>query len=300
MTFLFSDVEGSTRLVKRLRDRYGPVLSEHQSLLRDAFAAHGGHEVDTQGDAFFLFSAVPMTQPSPRRTHSACSLRTRGPTVSSCACGWECTRASPWCPRRGGYHGIGVHRAARIMAAGTAGQVLASQATASVLFDDEPDGLALRDLGEHELKDFDRPERIYQLEVDGLSAEFPPIKASPSRESFELVAASLRADTRDLSVFVEVLAQKLESSVPDATHVERGGFRGSGRVKRIELELGEHRYRIEEQARHPSRAHVVRGITLKNDELVLDEWIDSLSRDLAEEAEQSERGRLALDRLLHE
>ena len=136
--------------------------------------------------------------------------------------------------------------------------------------------------------------------VDGLSAEFPPIKASPSRESFELVAASLRADTRDLSVFVEVLAQKLESSVPDATHVERGGFRGSGRVKRIELELGEHRYRIEEQARHPSRAHVVRGITLKNEELELDAWIDSLAHDLAREAERSERGRLALERLLHE
>src|SRR5262245_37360484 len=78
----------------------------------------------------------------------------------------------------GRYHGLGVHRTARIMAAGHGGQVLASQATASVLADEELQGIALRDLGEHELKDLDRPERIYQLDVEGLPTEFAAIRTA--------------------------------------------------------------------------------------------------------------------------
>ncbi len=299
-TFLFSDVEGSTRLLKQLRDRYGAVLSEHQRLLREAFAAHGGEEVDTQGDAcFYVFP----------RAHDA-AVAAADAQRSLAAHAWPdgaelrvrmgMHTGEPVVSEEGRYHGVGVHRAARIMAAGHGAQVLASQATASVLFDDELDGITLRDLGEHELKDFDRPERIYQLDIDGLTSEFPPIKTAVRRENFELLAASIRADARDLGVFVEVLAQKLEAAVPDATHVEREGFRGTGRVKTIEVELGEHRYRLDTRGPRPSRSHVVRGITLKNDDLGLDEWIDSLAHDLAQQAERSERWRLALEGLLHE
>jgi len=300
VTFLFSDVEGSTRLLKQLRDRYGAVLSEHQRLLREAFAAHGGEEVDTQGDAcFYVFprardaaaaagdaqrSLAAHTWPNGAELRVRMGMHTGEPVVSA----------------EGRYHGIGVHRAARIMAAGHGAQVLTSQATASVLSDDELDGITLRDLGEHELKDFDRPERIYQLDIDGPAGDFPPLKTSPQRENFELLAASLRADAQDLNAFVEVLAQKLEAAVPDATQVERGGFRGTGRMKTIEVALGEHRYRLDARGPQPSRAHVVRGITLKNDDLALGEWIDSLARDLAQEAERSERARLALEGLLHE
>ena len=118
--------------------------------------------------------------------------------------------------------------------------------------------------------------------------------------SFELLAASLRADARDLDAFVEALAAKLAAAFPETTRIERGGFRGGGRVRTIEVDLGEHQYRLDALGPKTSRARVVRGIALKNDELGLDEWIDSLARDLAEAAERSERGRIALERLLHE
>ncbi len=119
---------------------------------------------------------------------------------------------------------------------------------------------------------------------------------------FELLAASLRADARDLDVFFDALATKLAGTFPENTTVEREGFRGRGRVRTVAVELGEQRYELE---RAPSgatatRAKRVRGIVLKNEELPLHEWIDELSRDLAESAEQSERGRVALERLLHE
>lgn len=117
---------------------------------------------------------------------------------------------------------------------------------------------------------------------------------------FDVLAASLRADARDLSAFLEVLAAKFSASFPDSTHVDRAGFRGRGRVKSISVDLGEHRYALERDSAGVTcrRARAVRGIVLKNDELGLDDWIASLSHDLAEAAEQSERGRLALERLL--
>lgn len=119
---------------------------------------------------------------------------------------------------------------------------------------------------------------------------------------FELLAASLRADARDLDAFLEALATKLSASLPESTNVEREGFRGRGDVKSISVELGNHRYGLARTSATVTclRANAVRGIVLKNEELDLDEWIDSLSHDLAEVAEQSDRGRLALDRLLHE
>jgi hypothetical protein len=121
-------------------------------------------------------------------------------------------------------------------------------------------------------------------------------------EGFELVAASLRADARDLDSFLEALATKLSASLPASTSVDREGFRGRGAVKSLSVDLGERRYGLERSSVGVTcrRANAVRGIVLKNEELGLDEWIDLLSRDLAEAAEQSERGRLALDRLLHE
>jgi hypothetical protein len=121
-------------------------------------------------------------------------------------------------------------------------------------------------------------------------------------DDFELLAASLRADARDLDAFLEALAAKLSGSLPESTSVEREGFRGRGRVKSISVELDNHRYGLERDSGAVTclRANAVRGIVLKNEELDLDDWIKSLSRDLAEAAEQSERGRLALEALLDE
>src|SRR5437870_3160973 len=175
VTFLFTDLEGSTHLLKQLRDRYGEVLAEHQRILREAFAAHGGEEVDTQGDAFFyVFSRA-------RHAADAAAAAQRALAAHSWPEGLEFRirigmhTAEPTLSDEGCYHGLGVHRTARIMAAGHGGQIPVSRATASVLADDEPPGIRLRDLGEHRLKDLDRPEHIYQLDVDGLRQVVPPL-----------------------------------------------------------------------------------------------------------------------------
>lgn len=120
---------------------------------------------------------------------------------------------------------------------------------------------------------------------------------------FELLASSLRADAGDLNAFVEALATKLEGALPDRTSVERkstGLFSKEKRVRRIGVQLGENRYDLafDSGRAQASRAKAVRGIVLKNEMLPLDEWIESLSRELTEEAQQSEQARLALERLL--
>jgi DNA-binding NarL/FixJ family response regulator/class 3 adenylate cyclase len=176
VTFVFTDIEGTTRLVKQLRGRYGDVLGEHRRIVRETFARHGGEEIDTQGDAFFYVF---------RRARAA---------AEAAAEAQRALRAHKWpegaevsvrigmhtgeSVSAAGYHGIGVHRAHRIMSAGHGGQVLLSQATASVLADDQLDGLAVRDLGEHRLKDLDHPERIHELEIEGLPRQFPPLETS--------------------------------------------------------------------------------------------------------------------------
>jgi predicted ATPase/class 3 adenylate cyclase/Tfp pilus assembly protein PilF len=163
VTFLFSDIEGSTRLVHELGDeRYGEALAEHRHKLRAAFTRYGGVEVDTQGDAFFVaFSrateaveasveAQRMLADGPIRVRIG--LHTGEPLVTE-----------------EGYAGMDLHRAARIAAAGHGGQVLLSETTRQLL----DAGLRLRDLGEHRLKDLTRPERIYQVGDD----EHPPLKS---------------------------------------------------------------------------------------------------------------------------
>jgi YVTN family beta-propeller protein len=189
VTFLFTDVEGSTRLVKLLRDRYGSLLAAHQRLLREAFAAHGGEEVDTQGDSFFyVFSRARDAAAAAADGERALAAH-EWPEGAEFRVRMGMHTGEPNVTEEGRYHGIGVNRTARIMAAGHGGQVLVSQATASVLADDELEGITLRDLGEHKLKDLDRPERIYQLEIQDLPAEFPPLKTdAPATAADELAA----------------------------------------------------------------------------------------------------------------
>src|SRR5438445_7961063 len=175
VTFLFTDVEGSTRLLRQLRDRYGAVLAEHQRLLRAAFAAHGGEEVDTQGDAFFFVFSRARDAAAAAADGQRALAAHDWPEGADFRVRMGLHTGEPVLSDEGRYHGMGVHRTARIMAAGHGGQILASQATASVLGDDDLEGISLRDLGEHKLKDLERPERIYALSVDWLEQTFSPL-----------------------------------------------------------------------------------------------------------------------------
>jgi predicted ATPase/class 3 adenylate cyclase len=162
VTFVFTDVEGSTRLLHQLgADAYADALAQHRRALREAFVRHEGVEVDTQGDSFFIaFSTAPAA-------------------IAAAAEAQQMLAGGPICVRMGihtgtphvtddGYVGPDVHRAARIAAAGHGGQILVSSSTASLV-----EGEGLRDLGEHRLKDLAAPERIYQLGGEG----FPPLRS---------------------------------------------------------------------------------------------------------------------------
>lgn len=162
VTFLFTDVEGSTKLLHSLgAEEYSKALAEHRRVIREAFAAQGGVEVDTQGDA--LFVAFP-TAPGALQAASA-ALEGLAPGPIRVRIGIH--TGTPLLSHEG-YVGVDVHRAARIGACGHGGQVLVSASTAALTGTD-----GLRDLGEHRLKDLSAPERIYQLG----EGDFPPLKS---------------------------------------------------------------------------------------------------------------------------
>jgi len=162
VTFLFTDVEGSTKLLHELgAEAYAAALAHHRRVVREAFRAHGGVEVDTQGDAFFV--AFPTAPGALAAVEEMIAGLASGPIRVRMGL----HTGTPLLTEEG-YVGADVNRAARIAAVGHGEQVLVSAATASLL---EADGL--RDLGEHRLKDLSAPERIYQLGED----DFPPLES---------------------------------------------------------------------------------------------------------------------------
>ena len=176
-TFLFTDIEGSTALLQRLRESlYAQVLADYRSLVRAGLAAHDGREVDTQGDGMFaVFSAPTACLAAAIETQRALEahvwpagerVRVRMGIHTG-----EATQTAT------GLIGLDVHRAARVAAIGYGGQVLLSETTAALVRDSLPAGAALTDLGVHRLKDLGRPERIFQLQAPGLQAEFPPLRS---------------------------------------------------------------------------------------------------------------------------
>jgi class 3 adenylate cyclase/tetratricopeptide (TPR) repeat protein len=174
VTFLFTDIEGSTQLLKRLRGRYGEVLVQQRRILRASVREHGGEEVDTQGDSFLF--AFPRADGGARAAVDAqrALAAHEWPDGAELRVRMGIHTAEPSASDEG-YYGLGVHRAARIMGAAHGGQILVSLAASSVLEDAELDGAHLRDLGEYWLKDLDRPERLYQLEAAGLQKIFPSV-----------------------------------------------------------------------------------------------------------------------------
>jgi len=190
VTFLFTDVEGSTRLLLEHGAAYADLLAEHRRVLREAFAARAGVEVDTQGDAFFVaFSRAAdaiATADDARRALAAGPIRVRmgihtgEPVVTD-----------------EGYVGMDVHRAARIAAAAHGGQIVLSESTRQLLDDDG----SLRDLGEHRLKDLVRAERLYQLGA----GDFPPLR-SLDATNLPIASSALVGRVSELDELVATLS----------------------------------------------------------------------------------------------
>lgn len=193
VTFVFTDLEGSTALLKQLGEGYGDLLSQHRRIVRETFGAAGGSEIDTQGDAFFF--AFPRARDAVtaavgvQRAHAAAAwpdgatVRVRiGLHTGEPAVGEE------------GYLGLDVVRAARICTGARGGNVLISEATRALVGSSLPDGVSVFPLGERHLKGIDEPERVYELEIEGVAttadsapdpAPAPPAGPRPARKSRE-------------------------------------------------------------------------------------------------------------------
>jgi len=173
VTFVFTDLEGSTALVKQLGDGYGDVLSQHRRIVRETFGGSGGTEIDTQGDAFFYAFArardAVNASVEVQRAHAVAkwpdgaTVRVRiGLHTGEPVVGEE------------GYHGLDVVRAARICTVARGGNVLLSETTRALLGSSLPQGVSVFPIGERHLKGIDEPERVFELDIEGVQASPQP------------------------------------------------------------------------------------------------------------------------------
>jgi len=208
VTLLFTDIEGSTRLLHELgEERYAAELAQHRRALREAFDRHGGVEVDTQGDAFFVaFAEARDAVEAAREAQASLSVPVR----------MGLHTGTPLLTDEG-YVGTDVHRAARIAAAGHGGQVLVSSSTAELI---GPSNTVLQDLGEHRLKDLSAPERIWQLG----EAEFPRLKTL-YQTNLPVPATPFLGREQDLAEVAELLAE------PGTRLVTLTGPGGTGKTR---------------------------------------------------------------------
>jgi class 3 adenylate cyclase len=212
VTFVFSDIEGSTSLLKRLGDAdYATLLAVHRRLVRDIFSAHDGQEIDTQGDAFFysfvrarqaVQAAVDLQQahakaswPGGLQVRVRLGLHTGEPAVGD-----------------EGYTGIDVVRASRIAAVGGGGQVLVSDTTRAIVAGDLAEGVTIRALGERQLKDIDRPEPLFELVIEDLA---PPVAEARTDEpaAEDIPDAQPKGAESPFRQFVDQARQQIESRV---------------------------------------------------------------------------------------
>jgi class 3 adenylate cyclase len=180
VTFVFSDIEGSTDLLKRLGEGYAELIADHRRIVRDIFRRHQGVEIDVQGDSFFFAFArardAVAAAVEVQRAHAEHSwpggetVRVRiGLHTGEPAVGEE------------GYLGVDVVRAARLSATGAGGNVLLSETTRALLGSSLPEGVVVRPIGERRLKDIDEPERVFELAIEGVevSQSAPPAPTAP-------------------------------------------------------------------------------------------------------------------------
>ena len=233
VTFLFSDMEGSTRLVRDLGPAvFTEVLERHNALLREAFGRHGATERGTQGDSFLvMFPEAPaaVAAAADAQRALAASEWPEGATVG------VRMGMHTGVGRLGGddYVGLDVHRAARICGLGHGGQVLLSDATRALAVDELPGGVTVRALGPHRLRDLDRPEPLHQLVIDGLRSDFPPLAAADVAEgNLPKRVTSFVGRDRELA--------SLERLLGDAPLITLTGPGGTGKT-RLAIELARRR-----------------------------------------------------------
>ena len=250
VTFLFSDIQGSTQLLKDLgREDYGRVLARHNELLRTAFEAVGGAEIDRQGDSFFAV------------------FRSAGSAVQAAIAAQRALAVEEWPDRavlkvrmglhtgeatlgQDGYVGFAVHQASRIGDAGHGGQTLLSSTTAQLVEHDLPRDATLRDLGENRLEGLDRPERLFQLVVHGLPDEFPPLatRTASTAGTGEVALLEREAELAALRAMIEVART------------------GNGRFVAIEGDAGIGKTRLVAEARSLASSAGIRVLTARGGE----------------------------------
>src|SRR5437588_11358055 len=217
VTFVFTDIEGSTRLLQELGDEaYGRVSGDHRRLVREAFAAHGGTEIDAQGDAFFF------SFPRARDAVTAAVEAQRALREHEWSGGRELLvrmglhTGEPHVGEEG-YLGLDVVRAARISAAGHGGQILISETTRALIGNRLPEGVAVHDLGEQHLKDIQH-EHIYELTIDGHSVPGRPLKTEAPQSRTEDLTARFK---ERIDAYVERQPESAFGSALDEEAKER-------------------------------------------------------------------------------
>jgi class 3 adenylate cyclase len=225
VTFVFTDIEGSTRLLQELGDRYGDVVRDHRRLVRDSFGANQGREVDTQGDAFFYSFARARDAVSAAVAAQRALAEHEWPAGSQVRVRMGLHTGEPIVGDEG-YLGLDVVRAARICSAGHGGQILMSETTRALLGNDVPTGSAVVDLGRQNLKDVQH-ERIFELSLDEAGTDFPPLKTLPHEDDATKLASTF--DRRIEDYVQQQLEQALASGDPPATSgLMRIGLSGIG------------------------------------------------------------------------
>lgn len=208
ITLLFTDIEGSTHLLQRLGERYAELLNECRTMLRTAFSAYHGQEVDTQGDAMFAaFARASDAVAAAVAAQRELALHSwPGNVTVRLRMGLHTGEPSRVVE---GYVGLDVHYGARVMSAAHGGQVLLSQTTRDLIEHDIPEGVSLRDLGEHHLKDLEQPIRLYQVVIAGLPADFPPLRTHDRRAAnLPMQLTPLIGREREVATVIRLLRRK--------------------------------------------------------------------------------------------
>ena len=247
VTFVFTDIEDSTELIKRLGNAYGPLLTEHRRIVRDAFGRYSGIEMDTQGDAFFFVFArardavagaveaqrahAAATWPSGSEVHVRIGLHTGEPAI-----------------HEEGYVGLDVVRAARICTVGRGGQILLSETTRALVGSGLPDGVSVFPLGQRHLRGIDEPERVFELAIDGLEPHGPPAPAEVATVTPETGEGVEHDATRRFDDLGARLAASIEERVlrslegrggPDASAVDEIAARMASLGDQIDARVNE-------------------------------------------------------------